>query len=518
MKKFLYSLFILGALVQFTSCTDELDTEPTNRISGSILFKDVEGATVAMNGIYRSLYISGWTSSNTHQNFGILSTNLYADLMGEDMVQAEQGNGWFYFDYRFDVRSRFNNKSWRPYATWNFYYTLISNTNYVIAAESDIVGDPVEVDNIVGQALAMRAYSYFMLIQSFQQTYIGHENSPGVPLYTDATTAKSEGKGRGTVQEVYDQINADLDRAISLLDATKGTRKHKSHVDYYIANAFKARVAMVQNKWQPALDAANEALKMPKAGVMAKADITKGFNSIDNQSVMWGAEIISDQSTSFASFFSHMDSEAEGMYAEKSRKCISSWLFNQIAAGDARKAWWSGAISSEETSGPLKSYNQFKFRFKNKADYTGDYIFMRYEEMLLTAAEAMCQLENYSGARENLKKINNERFDGYEAILSSRNDSKNYSLTDGSYGPVSTLMEEIILQRRIELWGEVGRIFDILRMKTGFSRNFPGTNHSQLIPNIETTKPDCKDFILTIPQTEFDGNMALNSAVDQNPL
>ena len=39
----------------------------------------------------------------------------------------------------------------------------------------------------------------FQLIQSFQQTYKGHETSPGVPLYTEPTTAQSVGKGRGTV-------------------------------------------------------------------------------------------------------------------------------------------------------------------------------------------------------------------------------------------------------------------------------------------------------------------------------
>lgn len=518
MKKFFNYILILAALVQFTGCSDDLDTEPTDRISGSVLFKDIDGAMVAMNGIYRNLYTSGWTSGNTHQNFGILSTNLYTDLMGEDLLQAEQGNGWFYFDYKFNVRSRYNNTAWRPYATWNFYYTLISNSNYVIAAEQSIVADQVAKDNVIGQALAMRAYCYFMLIQSYQQTYIGHKNAPGVPLYTEPTTASSQGKGRGTVQEVYDQINSDINLAISKLEASKGTRSHKSHVDYYVANAFKARIAMVQNKWSDALAAANEAMKMPGAAIMQKSNLTSGFNSVDDPSVLWGAQIIADQSTIYASFFSHMDSEATGMYGEKSRKCISSWLYEQVPAGDARKAWWAGKLTSESSSGPNKSYNQFKFRFKNKADYTGDYIFMRFEEMLLIAAEAKCRLDDFAGARENLTALNAQRFANYADRLDGMTDSKDYTLTYGSYGTITTLMDEIMVQRRIELWGEGGRIFDILRLKTGFTRDFPNSNHSDKLTAIETTKADCKDFILTIPQTEFDGNTNLNSATDQNPL
>ena len=31
-------------------------------------------------------------------------------------------------------------------------------------------------------------------------------------------------------------------------------------------------------------------------------------------------------------------------------------------------------------------------------------------------------------------------------------------------------LEEIIIQRRIELWGEFGRIYDIRRLKQGFRR------------------------------------------------
>lgn len=517
MKKLLYLLALVGASLQFSACNDELDTEPTNQISGSLLFKDVDGAMVAMNGLYRSLYTSGWTSGNTHQNFGIASTNLYGDLMAEDFLQHEQGNGWFYFDYRYAVRSRFNSTSWRPYATWNFYYTLVSNANYVIAAESNLTGDPVKVDNVIGQALTMRAYAYFMLIQSYQQTYVGHENAPGVPLYTEPTTASSQGKPRGTVQQVYDQINSDLTLAIEKLDASKGTRIHVSHVDYYIANAIKARVALVQNNWATALSASTEAMKMSRVGVANSSELLNGFNDVTMSSVMWGAEIVSDQSTIFASFFSHMDSQAP-MYGEASRKCISSWLYSQIPATDVRKGWWAGKLTSEESSGPNVSYNQFKFSFKNQADYTGDYIFMRYEEMLLIAAEAKCRLDDFDGARVDLTALNAKRNPSYEARLETVSDSKDYTLINGSYGTITTLMDEIQVQRRIELWGEVGRIFDVLRLKTGFTRSFPNTNHSDLLISIATTDPACKDFILTIPQTEFDGNLSLNAATDQNPL
>ncbi|MCS2698728.1 hypothetical protein NXW27_21045, partial [Phocaeicola dorei] len=36
-------------------------------------------------------------------------------------------------------------------------------------------------------------------------TYKGHESEPCVPLYTEPTDIATEGKGRATVEEVYQQ-------------------------------------------------------------------------------------------------------------------------------------------------------------------------------------------------------------------------------------------------------------------------------------------------------------------------
>ncbi len=512
MKKIIY----LSALLTLTlfSCKKEfLETAPTDRVAAPTLFETTDGAQVAMDGIYRMLYTSGWSTGNTAQNFGIMSTKLYTSLMGEDLLQDAQGNGWFYFDYRYDVRSRYTLTTWRSYATWNFYYTLISNANYILAEETTLKGDQPVIDNIMAQAYAMRAYAYFQLIQSFQQTYVGHQSAPGVPLYTEPTTSETEGKGRGTVEEVYTQINADLDKAISLFSKNKNSQAHKSHIDYYIANAFKANVALVQNKWSAASAAATEALSKPSLAMISGDDLYSGFNSIKLKNVMWGAEVIADQSSIYASFFSHMDAKAD-RYARSSRKCIYSWLYNIIPSTDARKRWWNGP--TDGGTNDTKPYNQVKFRYSDYAADLGDYIFLRAEEMQLVKAEALCQEDKYSEAKsalEALMKLRNPT--GYETTLNNATMSKN--LTMGSVGTPTTLMDHIILQRRIELWGEAERIFDILRLKTGFNRNAPGTNHTSR-PTWNTLQPDSKEFILTIPQKEFDGNKNLDATKDQNPL
>jgi len=517
MKNNIFKLLLFSLAIFFIACSeDNLETVPTDRVSRDDLFKTTQGAQTAMNGVYRMLYTSSedWTPSNTHQNFGIMSTKLYTSLMGEDMVQDAQGNGWFYFDYRFDVRSRYTSASWRPYATWNYYYQIVSNVNYVIAAEETMVGDPEAIENILAQAYTMRAYAYFILIQSFQQTYIGHESAPGVPLYTEPTTFETEGKGRGTVEEVYTLINADLDAAIEKFGANKNSQEHISHADYYIANAIKANVALVQNKWADAVTYSEEALSKPNLAMLSSStDLHSGFNSVKLKDVMWGGEIIADQSGIYASFFAHMDASAE-RYARSSRKCIYNWLYNHIPSTDVRKAWWNG--SKDGGTNVTKPYNQVKFRYSNKDSDLGDYIFMRAEEMQLVLAEALARNNQLTEAREVLVQLMKLRDPSY--LTSLENITLSNQHTMGSMGNPTTLLDMILLQRRIELWGESERIFDILRLKTGFDRNASGSNHSQKLATLNTLLPDNKEFILTIPQKEFDGNSNMDATTDQNPM
>ena len=53
MKKIYYIAFVMACVLMHVSCSDNLNTNPTDQISGNVLFKDVEGGMVAMNGVYR---------------------------------------------------------------------------------------------------------------------------------------------------------------------------------------------------------------------------------------------------------------------------------------------------------------------------------------------------------------------------------------------------------------------------------------------------------------------------------
>lgn len=526
MKKILLGL--ATALMLLSSCSeDTLETKPTGSVSGTVIFENTTSAEVALNGIYRALYLpnSTWfgTTGNTQQNFGIVSHNLVADLMGEDFVQNEMGNGWFYFDYKHDVARRYTSTSWRCYGLWNFYYKIISNANYIIAAENTMSGSDADKKYVVGQALALRGYAYYYLTLFFQQTYVGNEDKPGVPLYTEPTTSASQGKGRGTLREVYAQIDADLTKAATYLKEAGKPQSHKSNIDYYITKAIQAKVFLTEEKFKEAAEAAKEARTKPGLSLTSTSDLYKGFNTIGLSSVMWGGEVIATEAISggWGTLFCHMDPgstpaviTANG-YGVSSRKCIDAWLYQQIPSSDLRKNWWKGKLAKNDASGPNCSYVQLKYKYKNISDFTGDYIYLRAEEMLLIEAEAECRQEHYAAARALLLELGTVRDPNMSVRLAERTDAKTYN-SDTHANPV-TLMDEILLQRRIELWGEAGRLFDIKRLKLGFNRDYVGTNHPEKLTSINTTPGSIK-FALPIPQTEFDGNKALDPTKDQNPM
>ena len=522
MKPYKILLLIIAA-VALSSCQDELNTNPTDSTSGEVLFSDIDKANVALNGIYRAMYTaSEWSLNWASEEFAVTAFTLTYDLMGEDMVQNEEGSGWFWYDYVYNVKSDYTGKSGRPYAVWYFYYTVISNVNSIIAAKDGITGESSEINSLIGQAYTLRAFAYFNLVRFYQQTYAGNENAPGVPVYTEPTTNTSEGKPRGTVADVYAQIDSDIEEAIQLLNPEIAAPKsHPSHIDYYTANGIKANIALEKNDWAAAESAAEIALN-GGTSMLTRNELASGFafNDANSHTVLWGLTIIADQATGGDSFFSHMDASTN-FYAQTARKCVSTWLYNQMSADDVRKmTWWNGPLETDDAIGPNFSYNQFKFLFSDPTNALGDYILMRHEEMMLVKAEAMCMQGKYPQARSILADLMAERDPNYD--ITSLVDANTLTVNDPN-GPTTpaggsaTLLDEIILQRRIELWGEAGRIMDIKRLKTGFSRNFSGSNHPDKLLSRNTLDPEYPDFVMSIPQSEFDGNKNMDETTDQNP-
>lgn len=508
-KAFLFCILLAG--LGF-ACSEDLNTMPTTDVPDELILKDAAGAEVAMNGIYKILYTANSTvvgpTGNVQQCHGLSTANMVADLMAEDFVQHESGNGWFYFTYDYSWRTRIASNS-HTYWLWNMFYHIIYNANAIIAAAPNMEGDAAVIGRVKGQALALRAYSYYYLTLFYQHTYVGNEQKPGVPLYLEPTTKSI---GRGTMQGVYDQILADLDEASKLIP-TNYKQPTKIHIDYYLVKAFQAKVYLTMEKFAEASTAAQEALKRGESiskMLTTKDDLTSGFNNVKMSGVMWGAEIIADDASAYGTWFSHLDEAA--YYGKASRKCLDKSLYMRLPADDYRQKWWGPSKVDTAT------LVQVKYKWRDLSTTMGDLIFMRGEDMLLIAAEAECHLGNFTKARELVKQLMYKRMPEAtaDAILAARTDASSYN--SDTHAASVTLMDEILFQRRVELWCETGRLFDIKRLKLGFTRTYLGTNHPEDARlGAHNTGPGSVEFMFLIPQYEFDGNTEMDPNRDQNP-
>jgi len=492
------------------SCEDRLDTNPSDKVSGALIFGNADAAKVAVNGIYRAMYRNGWSDQWSHENPGIMTLTLVKDLHGEDHVMASQGQGWFFYDYMLDVDGDYSHTSGRQYAQWSLFYTLVSQANYIINATEELTSYGSKGIDILAQAYAIRGFAYTCLYEWFcKGNYPQNSTAPGVPVYTEATSAETVGQPRGTVAELFTQINEDFDTAVEFFKEANLAEDEKSNVciDLYSAYGLWARVAQIQEDWSKASEYAQAALSKPGLKRVGSMSELGEFNNCKSSSVLWGFAVIADQTGTFGPYLSHMDSE--GGYGKIAPQCIDAWLWNAIPDTDLRKTtWWE-----DPDNASFYKYSQLKFRYSDLSTFLGDVIYLRAEELILIAAEAACRDNEYTTARNLLKELGAERNAQYEQELLRRTDSSVYA-TDTHQEPL-TLMDEILFQRRVELWSEgLGRAFDLRRLNLGYNRNYTGTNHptSALV----STTPGDNRYVTLLPQKELDSNEALNIS-DQNP-
>ncbi|MFT3909935.1 MAG: RagB/SusD family nutrient uptake outer membrane protein [Ferruginibacter sp.] len=319
MKK-IYLFIAVFAFITITGCKKEyLNTKPSNGVTIEQIFGQLTSVYAALNGSVKEQFAySTGSATGPHDAFGQKGYDLANDLMGNDMVVHSSGYGWFNTDYNY---TEFQNPNVNRQCdlSWYLYYDLIRQANTILEYLDNVPDATQEQkDAIKGEALAIRGYCYFYLINYFQQSYKGNETKPGVPL---KTVVSLDDVGRGTVQEIYDQMISDFTSAETLLDGK--TRVDKSHIDVNVIRGFRARIALLQEDWASAASFAHSARQgyplLTIGSGMQYTDID-AFSSVANPEWIWGSIIDESDATIYASFFSHIDINTGGYAALGARK------------------------------------------------------------------------------------------------------------------------------------------------------------------------------------------------------
>ena len=528
--KYIFASLLVSSLA-VTGCQD-MDTLPdggivTDSQKETVSTLNPERGVAKVNAIF-STFNQAFPNSSAlgaerHNDIGYPTVMLCLDSNTEDVVSDNNGYNWTGYDLTFEDRE---NTSLEGQMVWNDLYSIVFAANNVVGSIDEKTEDANE-QFYLGQGLAARAFSYWVMAQLYQFNYKGNEDKPCVPLITEKNSADASVNGckRSSVKEVYTQIESDLTNAIGLLtNAEKGKvkRADKRYISLAVAYGLQARMYLSMQKWAEAAAAADNAITEAAAEKISVASVSKpAFSSVDEINWMWGIIVNETDGivdSGICNWPSHMGSLSYGYANFSGGRQISKKLYAKIQDSDERKKWWLDAtgapfndnqddyLTAEAISfiaeNGYKPYTQMKFGPYNDVVGTAinanDIPLMRIEEMYLIKAEAT--------------GMNGGNWSAGKNLLVSFIKNHDASYTASGVTDAASFQDEVYTQRAIELWGEGMNWFDVMRMNRGVDRTgcgFPNPSSVVVIPATENI------LLWRIPEAEIQANKALTN--DDSP-
>ncbi len=480
------SLFgVAVASMLFTSCSESyLDKEPNSFLTPDQLsdIKDLNPAALKslISGLYSLTFEAFTGGTEDHDDFGQKSYDINMDLMSGDM--AMKGNSYHWFE---EATLLIGHKSTASltYKFWRYHYRMIKNTNLIfdLLGGDQVIPNNAQLAYYYGQAKAMRAYSYFQLVNMYGQQYTKDPNDLAIPLYL-ATT-----KGLGnqlTVADMYALIEADLLQAVDALDGFKRTNANEINQD--VAKGMLAYVYLQMGNNAEAARLSGEVIADHKFPMLAKTEVsTTGFNNWSSPNWMWAIDLTIDNSPALPTFWGQVDKFTYSYAWAGDAKIIDSDLFASIPATDARKNWF------DADGLPVWKFYDGK-RDASEAGinktWDNDEVYMRVEEMYLINAEALARDNRLPEAKTSFKVFLNQRDETVAATLDAMDEA--------------TFLTEVEYNWRVEMWGE-GR--SLLTMKRFNSTHTRGANHLSGMGGVVVAANDPR-LIFEIPQAEILNN------------
>jgi hypothetical protein len=422
MKNIYKSLLVLSSFLFVISCGND-DLEPTlamNKDSDTGIQTASDLASV-LNGAYDRMSSSAYYSRDVIVNGEVRGDNFYSNANSGRTFAAAM-------DY-----------SPNGYGPWGTIYGVIAMCNIVIQADhASLEGDQNAINHTVGQAYALRALAHFDLLKDYGQHFIsgqGGSSSLGVPYVKTYRDPANLAPSRDTVQSNVDNIVADFNQGISMMNSTSDNAQYMNKGAAY---ALLARAALYYGSVNSAYYAA--------AGSASKW-------VLDN----WSKAAVGP-SGYMASWYTdnavnHLFSIAASGTDNAGINGVAN-IYRGATYGDLRIVEGSGAddvhdvyeaddirYTSQGMIGMERGYLSMLGKWPSM-DFSDDNIVIRVEEMHLIYAEASLRAGDTASAKTYLNNVQAAR---------------GASLTDAT-------LDNIILERRREFFGEGHRFYDIARL------------------------------------------------------
>ena len=527
-SKVFVGVFCASSLFTTTSCIDE--TFPTTTVTESQLQSSPKAAEALLWAIpaYTNKYAS---YVGTHYDWGYGSIMHMRDVMTGDF--AVVSNNYDQYNY-WQINSYMGNTYIFSQFVWNYFYPFVQTENNVISAIDPTNATDAQL-GVLGAALAYRAMTYLDMAQMFEflpNDKTSNINSSGndvlnltVPIVRETTTLdEARNNPRAHRNDMAEFILDDLNKAEEYIVHLTLPDKTLPHLD--VVYGLKARCYMWLGDYENAKIYARLAIDNSTSKPMTKESAlnTKtGFNQIDEW--MWGSQMVKEDDvvqtgilnwTSWASNETYYGYAGAGpfnmidasMYARMSN---SDWRKLMFKAPEEHELSGKESYINEKFGKGLPTYASLKFRPNegNMNDYdiasASAYPLMRIEEMYFIEAEAAEHLT--AGAGIALLE---------DFMIKNRDAQYKYEPSTNSDVVVENAgVEEIVFQKRVELWGEGQTFFDIKRLNMSVVRGYTGTNFKPKAQFNTIGRPAWMNMCIVV--TEERNNSALKGYENPDP-
>ncbi|MDP5201741.1 RagB/SusD family nutrient uptake outer membrane protein [Flavobacterium sp. DG2-3] len=476
------SIFFL--MLSLQSCSDFLEQEPGTQTSIDELLQNKTGVLQALTGLYTEV------EANVRPD----RYAAYADLQGGNIKFTPTATGSLRGQispatnlqqvYSFeDVALTSDFKSF-----YDNSYDIINQANLILEYTPALTdATDAEKNQIKAEALAVRAYTHFLLSLVYSQDYKYTPDASHLGIVYSAESIKSgiQYPARKTAAETYSLIIEDLKTAIdNYADSSLLSGADYSFFNRKNTKALLARVYLQKGDWSNAYEMANDVISNSGVVLTSKETLISEWEKPD----LPVSEILlefSNPKDTEGSVSSSM-SQTYGYTTDSNfgKYTASNDLVNLYESTDSRKQLFLTKSLFTLVSG-VQTYLEYNFtkKFQNNAGYVA----FRLSEMYLIRAEAALETNRADLAMADIN------------IIRARANASLLTNTDN-------LKENIFLERRKELCFEGFLFFDIARMHKDISRN-----DGCIATVCSMTYPSLK-YVLPIPTF----NTNLNPNLQQN--
>ncbi|MCK5134939.1 MAG: RagB/SusD family nutrient uptake outer membrane protein [Bacteroidales bacterium] len=504
MKRMKHHLIVIaGILLIFPGCEKYLDQQPQGTYPVSAFFQTEEHAKLAITSCYEKIAFSNsnnrlWVfadvASDDAVKGGFPGDQADIGLIDNFQISADNGNGE---------------------TTWEIFYEGVARCNLVLKHVPGIEMDRALQERIIGEAYFLRGYCYFQLCNIFGN----------IPLILEPKNPDEMQVPNSTRQEVYEQVEIDFIEAVKYLESALGLDpgvypgSEKGRATPGAAKALLAKTYLFEEKWSEALTAT---LEVESYGYLLLPVYQHNFNVLyeNNNESVFEIQHLSGKSPVMGSRLNQwlaprvdngygFDEPAQS-FVDEFEVTTPENIYDprlDYTLGRDGKLWFDDVPynpSWSSTGFNQKKYLQPLSEISKswKGDANLNFSIIRFADILLIQAEALCELNRCD---EALVPLNRVRTRARESYLYDENLEGYGTIPAGLLPDVTTtdqgaLRNAIRHERRVELGFECQRYFDIIRYGEAYANN--------AFSNKPTFNYDTHNAF-PIPQSEMETNLKM---------